>query len=112
MSKNQCKAPILITHIKQVNRSLLKGMVREFKFLKNRKFRFDLCWPELMLAVEVDGGQYSCYGGGAHNKPKDYEKLNLATLEGWRVLRFQTEKLKKDPYTIVKTIEKAIKMER
>ncbi len=68
-----------------------RGCCREFRFLAFRRFRFDFCWPfkKAMLAVEVEGGVFS---GGLHTRgkgfTKDCEKQNLATLDGWRLLRF------------------------
>lgn len=63
----------------------------EYKFHPKRKFRADFAWPEFMLLVEVEGGQYI---RGRHQSPKgfeaDCEKYNLAALEGWVVLRFTT----------------------
>lgn len=73
---------------------------REYKFLKTRRFRFDFCWRGRgqKVAVELDGGVYS---GGRHVTGKgftsDCEKFNLATLEGWRVLRFTSSMLKNNP---------------
>jgi very-short-patch-repair endonuclease len=62
---------------------------REYVFAKPRKFRFDFCWPDMRLAAEVEGGTWV---GGRHTRgtgfEKDAEKYNLATLGGWRVLRF------------------------
>ncbi len=67
------------------------GFEREHRFLEDRRFRFDFAHPVKQLAIEVDGGQY-VPGGGRHNRragfEKDIEKLNLATLAGWAVLRF------------------------
>jgi very-short-patch-repair endonuclease len=67
---------------------------REFKFHPTRKWRADLAWPKAGLIVEVDGGVWS---GGRHTRPggyiKDCEKLNAATLLGWRIMRFTTDDL-------------------
>jgi very-short-patch-repair endonuclease len=64
----------------------------EYKFLKNRRFRFDFAWPDIMVAVEIEGGVFS---GGRHTRgmgyTRDLEKYNLATLHGWRVFRFTTQ---------------------
>lgn len=61
--------------------------VREHRFLPDRKFRFDLAWPEEKLAVEIHGGRWIY---GRHQRPlgfqRDVEKHNLALLSGWRVL--------------------------
>ena len=51
-------------------------------------WRFDMAWPRLMLAVEVEGG---IWARGRHVRGKgfeaDCEKYNEAALAGWRVLR-------------------------
>jgi very-short-patch-repair endonuclease len=64
---------------------------REYRFARamGREWRFDLAWPALKLAVEVEGG---IYGRGRHTRGKGYEddctKYSWAALLGWRVLRF------------------------
>lgn len=62
---------------------------REFRFALPRRWRFDFAWPDRMLAVEIEGGIWS---QGRHTRgagfAADCEKYNLATLMGWRVLRF------------------------
>ncbi len=62
--------------------------MREHRFCP-RMFRFDFAWPERMLAVEIDGGIWirgrHGRGGGAES---DMDKLNLAQVLGWKVLRF------------------------
>lgn len=56
--------------------------------LRQRRWRFDVCWPEQLLALELDG---SLFTGGRHGGTpsaiRDVEKLNIAALLGWRVLR-------------------------
>lgn len=63
--------------------------VREYRFWPGRQFRFDFCWPDKMLAVEVEGGAFS---GGRHSRgagmTTDASKYNQAALMGWVVLRF------------------------
>ena len=63
--------------------------VAEHRFC-DRRWRFDLAWPDQMLAVEVDGGGF-IPGGGRHSRgtgmEKDNEKIATAMLMGWRVLR-------------------------
>lgn len=60
----------------------------EYRFAPPRRFRFDLAWPDRMLAVEIEGGVYL---QGRHQRPagfqRDMTKYNLATLMGWRLLR-------------------------
>jgi len=61
---------------------------REYRFHPKRFWRMDFAWPAAMLAVEVDGGVWA---QGRHSRGAGYiadcEKLNEATLLGWRVLR-------------------------
>jgi len=63
---------------------------REFRFAKPRRYRADVFIAPNLL-VEVEGGQYVM---GRHQRPegfaKDCEKYNLATLLGFRLLRFTT----------------------
>ena len=61
---------------------------REALALPGRRFRWDYSWPEVKLALDVQGGVYV---GGHHSRGKGYEddnvKANWAVLMGWRVLR-------------------------
>ncbi len=66
----------------------------EFRFAPPRRFRFDLCWKERLIAVEVDGGGWI---RGRHHRPKghasDCEKRNLATELGWDVYTYVPEQI-------------------
>jgi very-short-patch-repair endonuclease len=57
--------------------------VREYRFLPDRRFRFDLAWPGVHLAVEINGQ--------VHRIKKrflsDIEKMNLAREAGWQVVQ-------------------------
>ncbi len=68
--------------------------VSEYKFHPTRKWRFDYAWPELKIALEVEGGVWS---GGRHTSGKgftaDMEKYNAAVASGWAVLRVVPTKL-------------------
>jgi very-short-patch-repair endonuclease len=68
--------------------------LREHRFAPPRKWRFDLCWPDRKLAVEVEGGQWV---RGRHARPAgmraDCEKYNTALLDGWRVFRFVSDQV-------------------
>jgi hypothetical protein len=58
--------------------------VTEYQFHHKRKWRFDLCWPEQRLALEIDGtGRHNTIAGMAN----DDEKINEAIILGWSVLR-------------------------
>lgn len=69
--------------------SISEGFIPEYKFLDNRKFRFDWAWPEKRIALEYEGvfsdkSRHTTISGYT----KDSEKYNLATINGWRVLRY------------------------
>jgi very-short-patch-repair endonuclease len=68
---------------------------REFCAIPGRKFRWDFAWPDNKLLVEVQGGTWN---GGAHGRgsgiAKDTEKLNLAVINGWRVLQFTPDQIR------------------
>ena len=78
---------------------------KEYRFHSERKWRFDFAWAERKIAVEVEGGIWI---GGGHNRPvffeKDMEKYNLATVEGWRVLRYSPQTLRKTPWKLIKDV--------
>lgn len=62
--------------------------VSEYRFHPVRRWRFDLAWPNLRIAVEIEGGSYV---GGRHSCGpgfwRDCEKYNEAALDGWIVIR-------------------------
>lgn len=64
---------------------VLAGLPRpalEFKFLQDRKFRFDLAWREQRLACEIDGMAHRIKARFL----ADMEKMNLAREAGWSVV--------------------------
>jgi very-short-patch-repair endonuclease len=74
-----------------------KGIPRpesEFKFHPKRKWRIDYAWPDVKLAVEIEGGVWS---KGRHIRGSgfigDIEKYNALTMAGWSLLRFIPEQL-------------------
>jgi len=63
----------------------------EHRFHAVRKWRWDVCWPSLMVAVELDGfgyGHQSVVG-----RRQDNEKQNAGVILGWLVLRYTTREL-------------------
>jgi len=72
----------------QITWSKLPNPITEHRFAPPRRWRFDLAWPERMLALEIDGGSWS---GGRHTTGKgfeaDCEKYSEAAVLGWRVIR-------------------------
>ena len=69
---------------------------REYVFHPTRKFRFDFAWPDLKVALEVEGG----VGGKGKSRhttftglENDCIKYALAAQEGWRLYRFTTKQV-------------------
>ena len=81
---------------------------REFMFAKSigRRWLFDRAWPEVKIAVELEGGVYT---EGRHTRGKgfegDCEKYNTAQAMGWVVLRFTSNMLRIDPHKHLKLVE-------
>lgn len=84
--------------------------VREFKAVPDRKFRWDFAWPARMVLVEVQGGIYgarSAHTGAS--LARDFEKLNLASIWGYRTLMFGPPDLRgRALTTTVETIRRAL----
>jgi very-short-patch-repair endonuclease len=72
--------------------ALLPPPGRQFRFAValGRKYAFDFCWQDRMLAVEIDGSVHRIKG----RFRGDLERHNLAQLLGWRVLRFSPDDVK------------------
>lgn len=83
---------------------------RQYQFHPGRRWRFDFAHPELMIALEIDGGT-ARRGRSRHTSPKGYQedrrKINAATAAGWAVLVFTTQDLS-EPQYVVDTINDAI----
>lgn len=60
----------------------------EYRFCAPRRWRFDWCWLQEMVALEVEGGIWT---RGRHNRGPgmlaDMEKYSEAAILGWCVLR-------------------------
>ena len=67
---------------------------REALVVPSRKFRWDFAWMDGSLqnwGLEIDGyfnGRHKAFGG-------DNEKMNLATVNNWKFLRFSTNDVKR-----------------
>ena len=85
-----------------IESSLKVECVREYKFFHDRRFRFDLAIPKHMIAIEYEGGIFT---NGAHTRGKHYtsdcKKYNLATMNGWKLLRYTTEDTKKNNWELL-----------
>ncbi len=81
--------PKPLTEIKQILKFMQVQFETEYKFLADRKFRFDIAIPDRKLAFEYEGlfankSRHTTVTGYSN----DTEKYNLAVINGWRVLRY------------------------
>ncbi len=78
----------------------LPPAVKEYRFMSDRNYRFDRCYPTALIAFELEGGLYGepclcCHQlpAGGHSSVagilRDINKGNLATELGWRVYRIE-----------------------
>ena len=83
----------------------LPPYAREGMFAKKigREWRFDFCWQQYMIAVEIEGLVVGILGGrlvvtGRHASitgfREDCEKYASATMLGWSVVRFEQQQVK------------------
>jgi very-short-patch-repair endonuclease len=84
----------LLFHIKAAG---LPAPEREYRFdvVNQRMWRFDFAYPDLKLAIEVEGVVFQKREQehvGRHQTALgvegDCQKYNAAIMQGWRVLRF------------------------
>jgi hypothetical protein len=88
-SANMSKGKLVADGIKAWCRATgLPEPVTEHYFAKPRMWRFDLAWPSMMLALEIQGGEW--HKGGAHGFGKglqdDCERQCEAVIRGWWVM--------------------------
>lgn len=95
---------LLLQHIQYAG---LPAPEREYRFAPPRRYRADFAYPDRMLLIEVEGGVWT---RGRHTRGKGYQddcyKYNLATIMGFRVLRFTGEMVKDG--TALNTIEEML----
>ena len=83
---------------------------RNYRFFPERRVTFDFAWPDQKAAVEIDEGNRMIRWSktpkravvvGKHTKTLDYDKHNLATVLGWRVLYFTGDQLNRNPKSVI-----------
>ena len=78
---------------------------REYHFHPVRKWRFDIAWPDIKLAVELHG---AVFAAGRHTRGAgmrgDCEKMNSAIFLGWSVLVYTSLDLKIKPVQIIEEV--------
>lgn len=78
----QSESPLEATLALQIRALKLPEPTRQYKFLPDRKFQADFCWPDRMLIVECQGAVHRIKAR-FHD---DLERQALALLAGWKVL--------------------------
>lgn len=68
---------------------VIDDFVSEYKFIDDRRFRFDWAIPSLLIGIEYEGlmskkSRHTTKTGYS----TDCEKYNLASINGWTVLRY------------------------
>lgn len=73
------------------------SFVRQFYYARPRKLRADFAFPDARLLAEVNGGIFT-KTKNAHGSITgilaDIDRLNMATLAGWRMLRFTPQSVR------------------
>ena len=71
----------------QIRATDLPEPVTQWRFHPTRRWRFDLAYPDKLIAIEVQGG---IWRKGAHSSgmgiTRDCEKACEATILGWRLM--------------------------
>lgn len=92
--KNACQC-LELALLQHITFHQLPEPEREYVFLPDRKFRADFAYPDAGLLIEVEGGTRGKGGHSTHaGITRDVEKSNLATLNGWRVIRCTGDQVK------------------
>jgi len=85
------------------------GIRRRLRDAGLKDWRFDWAWPDVMVAVEMEGGVYSL---GRHVRGKGYEgdciKYNFAQSQGWSLYRFTGGMLDNDPAGCMEQVAAAL----
>lgn len=108
MKSEHMRQMILEALVGEVCNDLKVDAEYEHKFHEERKWRFDVAWPSVMVALEIEGGVWSY---GRHNRAvsflRDMEKYNEAASIGWLVLRCPWEWVENG--SMLGTIKKTIR---
>jgi len=96
-AKKKSNQPDYVGKISNALKVLGVEHILEYKFLHDRRFRFDIAIPKKKIAIEFEGG---IWRNGRHTRgagyARDVKKYNLAAMHGWRLLRYTTEDTKTD----------------
>jgi hypothetical protein len=90
--------------------------VAEFVFHPTRKWAFDYCWPDVKVALEIEGGAFI---EGRHTRGvgfiRDMQKYSEAAIRGWCLIRVTPDQLQQKsgetsiPHSKLRCRERAIR---
>ena len=79
--------------------------LKEYRFNPKRRWRADYYLPDINTICEVEGATWA---QGRHTRGKGYgndcEKYNSVSIMGFKLLRYTTDQIKKDPLRIEKDL--------
>ena len=103
------KSRLEVLALQYMEEAGLPEPVREYEGIEGRRYRFDFCWPDQGIAMEIHGATYTGKGHtGGKGFESDRRKMNLANLEGWVVFEFTDEHMRKKPYQCVELVAKVV----
>jgi very-short-patch-repair endonuclease len=83
---------------------------RNYVFHPTRGWQLDFAWPDVLLAVEIEGLTRQ---GGGHQRSagyrKDVKKYREAELLGWRIVRFTADEMKTSPIQSIELVAKILR---
>lgn len=92
MRRPKARSQLETTFLLACREAGLPEPMPEYIFQRDRRWRADFAWPEQLLIVEIEGGDWI---RGRHTRAAGYAtdciKYNSAQLAGWRVIRFSGE---------------------
>ena len=72
----------------QIKAAKLPEPVRQYRYVPWRRLKADFAWPDQSLLAEVQGGIFTRQAHGSiKGVLADIDRLNAATMAGWRLLR-------------------------
>lgn len=92
---------------------------KDITFIEGRKFRGDAVNMEKKIVIEIDGGLHPFYmtlkngqrvkaSSGGHSSAtgiqRDMTKNNFLTVNGWKLLRYTPESLRKRPFELIRDV--------
>lgn len=90
--------------------SRFPGAQANHRPITGRRFSIDISWPDLRVAVEVDGWSY--HGRFKRDFHRDREKRNLLALQGWTVLAIPARDVWRDPEGVARMVDSALAARR